>query len=179
MNTNTNYQNQDWYQDIYTKGFVILSEPNLLNLIAMDDNFQLLNKEERLRDNGAKDIPQELANRFNMAGNYLQYKYIEPIWPNSQYKKFIVWDGVDKDNQFWHTDVFEDMNIFFLFYFDDTHNETGGAINFKWGDQTYKHQPKKGDLILVSNKRGFFHRADSTSIRRRVASFDFQVNGEI
>jgi hypothetical protein len=166
------------HEDLHTKGFVILNEPDLYKLIDMDENYQLLNKEERLRDNGEKDMPADLSKRFKMAAQYLQFKYIEPSWPHSTFKKFIVWEGVDKDNQLWHTDLFEDLNLFFLFYFDDTFPETGGAINFKWGENTFKYQPKRGDLILVSNRRGFFHRADATSIRRRVASFDFQVEGQ-
>jgi hypothetical protein len=168
-----------WHEEIYTKGFVILNEPDLYRLIGMDEDFQLLNKEERLRDNSEKDMPQDLAKRFKMAAQYLQYKYVEPVWPNSEYRKFVVWEGVDKDNQLWHTDLFEDLNLFFLFYFDDTHPETGGAIYFKWGENTFKFQPQRGDLILVSNRKGFFHRADASTIRRRVASFDFQVEGKL
>lgn len=165
-------------EDIYTKGFVKFSEPNGLDLIKIDE-FRLLNVEERQRDNGEKDIPAELTNRLNAFGQYLHFKYILPEWPDAQYNKFLVWDGVDKDNQGWHTDMFENYDVFFLYYLDDTHESTGGAINFKWdSDKTASFQPKAGDLFMVSNKRGFWHKADDTQITRRLASFDYSTNAD-
>lgn len=166
-------------QDIETKGYYKLSEPEGLSLIGIDE-FRLLNTEERSRDNGVKDIDPKLSERLTTFAYYLKEKYIDPNWPDAVYNKFIVWDGVDRDNQGWHTDMFEDYDIFFLYYLDDTASETGGSINFKWGsldknEQTATYQPKAGDLFLVSNARGFWHRAGSTSITRRVASFDFNI----
>jgi hypothetical protein len=166
-------------EDIYTKGFVKLSEPDALSLINIDE-FKLLNVEERTRDNGIKDVNEELANRLTTFAYYLKTKYIDPNWDDAKYNKFIVWEGVDRDNQGWHTDMFEDYDIFFLYYLDDTAEATGGSINFKWGslegeEQIANFQPKAGDLFMVNNLRGFWHRADSTTIQRRVASFDFTV----
>lgn len=166
-------------KDIYSKGFVQLSEPDALALINIDE-FKLLNVEERVRDNGKQDVSDELAKRLETLALYLKTKYIDPEWPTAEYNKFIVWDGVDRDNQGWHTDMFENYDIFFLYYFDDTHVETGGSINFKWGvlqgqEQTATFQPRAGDVFMVNNLRGFWHRADDTKIRRRVASFDFCV----
>jgi hypothetical protein len=166
-------------KDIYTKGFVKFSEPEALDLIKIDQ-FKLINVEERTRDNGVKDVPLELTKRMEAFAFYLKEKYITPEWSNAKYNKFLVWDGVDRDNQGWHTDMFEDYDVFFLYYMDDTFEETGGAINFKWGslegsEETATFQPKAGDLFLVSNLRGFWHKADSTKIVRRVASFDFTV----
>lgn len=172
-------ESNNWYADIFTKGFVILKEPALKEIINFPETFQFINKEERLRDNGVRDLPADITDRFEKVAQLLRFKYLEPNWGPTQFRKFITWDGVDKDNQYWHTDVFEDMNVFFLYYFDDTFAETGGGIQFKVGDQIFSHQPKSGDLIMVSNKRGFFHKADATSIRRRVASFDFMVTGDI
>lgn len=166
-------------KDIYTKGFVKLFEPEALELIRINE-FKLINVEERTRDNGINDVPEELANRLTTFAFYLKTKYIDPEWSNSKYNKFIVWDGVDRDNQGWHTDMFENYDIFFLYYMDDTFEETGGSINFKWGtledkEETASFQPKAGDLFMVNNLRGFWHRADSTTITRRVASFDYTV----
>ena len=166
-------------KDLYTKGFVKLSEPEALDLIRIGD-FRLPNTEERLRDNGKLDVSPELASRLDTFGYYLKTKYIDPEWPNNTYNKFITWDGVDKDNQGWHTDMVEDYDVFFLYYFDDTAEQTGGSINFKWkenGIETSAHfQPQAGDLFLVYNKKGFWHRAEATTIQRRVASFDFTIN---
>lgn len=166
-------------QDIYTKGFIKLYEPEGLDLIKIDE-FKLINVEERTRDNGKNDVPIQLTQRLETFAYYIKTKYLDFEWPNSVYNKFIVWDGVDRDNQGWHTDMFENYDVFFLYYFDDTFKETGGGLNFKWGglndsEQTMSFQPKAGDLFMVNNMRGFWHRADNTSITRRVASFDYSV----
>ena len=161
--------------DIRIKGFVKLHEPEGLGIINID-RYKLKNVEERTRDNGEKDIPDELTKSLNLFAYYLKTKYIDPSWPESKYNKFIVWDGVDKDNQGWHTDLFEGYDLFFLYYLDDTHSDSGGGINFKWDkNKTASFQPQKGDLFLVNNTRGFWHRADSTAITRRVASFDYNT----
>ena len=118
--------------------------------------------------------------KLKLASAYIKEKYLDKEWPNNSFFKYTVWNGVDKDNQGWHTDMFEKYDVFFLFYNDDTYEETGGSIQFKWkvGDafETKSFQPKKGDIFLVSNSRGFWHRAESTNIQRRVISFDFLTN---
>jgi hypothetical protein len=161
-----------------TKGFVKLHEPDGLDIISID-KFRLPNTEERLRDNTKNDVDPELAVRMDTFACYLQTKYINPIWPKNKYNKFIAFEDVDKDNQGWHTDMFEKYDMFFLYYLDDTHEATGGSIHFKWKttgiEETYSFQPKAGDLVLVNNSKGFWHRAESTSIKRRVVSFDFNI----
>lgn len=160
--------------DIYTKGFVKLSEPEGLEIINLDE-FRLMNTEERSRDNTINDVNPELAKRLSFFAHYLKTKYIDPEWTDAKYNKFIVWEGVDKDNQGWHTDMFENYDVFFLYYLDTMSPETGGSINFKWGNETAQFYPKAGDLFMVNNMRGFWHKAETCSIRRRVASFDFNV----
>jgi hypothetical protein len=161
--------------DIYTKGYVKFYEPNGLDLIRINDH-KLLNTEERARDNGKEDIDHLLANKLNLFGQYLHNSYILPEWSDAIYNKYLVWDGVDKDNQGWHTDMFEDYDVFFLYYLDHTYKESGGAINFKWdGDRTASYQPIAGDLFMISNIRGFWHKADDTKIKRRVCSFDYST----
>ena len=161
--------------DIYTKGYVKFYEPQGLDLIQINEH-KLLNTEERARDNGKEDIDHLLANKLNLFGQHLYQTYILPEWPEAIFNKYLVWDGVDKDNQGWHTDMFEDYDVFFLYYLDHTYKESGGGINFKWdGDKTSSYQPMAGDLFLVSNIRGFWHKADDTKIRRRICSFDFST----
>jgi hypothetical protein len=165
--------------NIYTQGFVKLSEPEGLEIINID-KFTLLNKEERMRDNNINDVSAELAHRLTLFAHFLKTKYVDPEWPAAIYNKFIIWDGVDKDNQGWHTDMFESYDIFFLYYLDTMSKETGGSINFKWGtldndESTATFYPKAGDLFIVNNNRGFWHKAESCSVQRRVCSFDFNV----
>jgi hypothetical protein len=165
--------------NIYERGFVKLFEPEGLAIINAD-KFTLLNREERSRDNTINDVHPELAERMNLFSQYLKTKYIDPEWPEAIYNKFIIWEGVDKDNQGWHTDMFESYDIFFLYYLDSMSEETGGSISFKWGmldgeENTMKFYPKAGDLFMVNNSRGFWHKAESCEIQRRVCSFDFNV----
>lgn len=164
-------------KDIYTKGFVRFNVPEGLDIIK-DKEFKLLNVEERARDNGVKDIPAELSLRLNTFAQYIKAAYVDPEWPDAVYNKFIIWEGVDRDNQGWHTDMFEGYDIFFLYYLTDNSPETGGQIEFKWKDGQDIYYPKAGELYMVNNCRGFWHKAGSSSITRRVASFDFNVGLE-
>ena len=161
--------------DVKTKGYVKFYEPGISDLVSLDKH-TLTNTEERQRDNGEKDIDPLLHQRFTVIGSYLHTKYIKPTHPKSEYLYYNVWNGVDKDNQGWHTDFMEGYDLFFLYYFDTTKEETGGNISFRHdkGEDTF--QPVKGDLFLVSNERGFWHKAGDTKIQRRVASFNFKTN---
>lgn len=161
--------------DVKTKGYVKFYEPGISDLVALDEH-TLTNTEERQRDNGEKDIDPILHQRLTVVGSYLHTKYIKPTYPKSEYQYYNVWNGVDKDNQGWHTDFMEGYDLFFLYYFDTTKEETGGNISFRHdkGEDTF--QPVKGDLFLVSNERGFWHKAGDTKIQRRVASFNFKTN---
>jgi len=161
--------------DVNTKGYVKFYEPGINELVGLDEH-KLLNNEERQRDNGEKDVDTFLHQKMTVVGKYLHEKYIKPTYPKSEYLYYNVWDGVDKDNQGWHTDFMEGYDLFFLYYFDTTKPETGGDISFKYGDKEESFQPVKGDLFLVSNQRGFWHKAGDTSIQRRVASFNFKTN---
>lgn len=157
-------------------GFCELYEPDMVELLQLE-KYRLLNTEERNRDNGKLDLSEDLNFAMNVGAQYIKNTYVEPYWKNAQFLKYTVWDGVDRDNQGWHTDMFEEYDIFFLFYNDDTAEETGGAIQFKYKEDGVfvekSFQPKAGSLFCVSNARGFWHRAESTSIQRRVVSFDF------
>jgi hypothetical protein len=161
--------------DVKTKGYVKFYEPGISDLVALDEH-TLTNTEERQRDNGEKDIDPLLHQRLTVIGSYLHTKYIKPTYPKAEYQYYNVWNGVDKDNQGWHTDFMEGYDLFFLYYFDTTKEETGGNISFRHdkGEDTF--QPVKGDLFLVSNERGFWHKAGDTKIQRRVASFNFKTN---
>lgn len=119
-----------------------------------------------------------MSSRLTTFAYYLKTKYIDPEWPEAVYNKFIIWEGVDSDNQGWHTDMFEGYDVFFLYYLTDNTPETGGYIEFKWDSGEERHYPKAGDLFMVNNCRGFWHRAGQSNVVRKVASFDFSVGLE-
>ena len=90
-------------ENIDEKGWLRFSEPHALELIKLEE-FTLVNTEERQRDNGEKDVDPKLNERLNLFGHYLHQKYVVPTYPKSEFTYYNVWDGVDKDNQGWHTD---------------------------------------------------------------------------
>jgi len=161
--------------DIDIKGYIKFYEPKISELVDIDQH-KLLNTEERQRDNGKNDVDVFLDKKLTVVAKYLHEKYIKPIYSNSEYIYYNIWNGVDRDNQGWHTDFMEGYDLFFLYYFDISKPETGGQICFKYQDKEDEFYPKKGDLFLISNKRGFWHKAGKTSIQRRVASFNFKTN---
>ena len=62
------------------------------------------------------------------------------------------------------------------YYFDDMKKDTGGAVHFKHGKIEETVYPKRGDIIVLNQAQGYFHRAEQATIKRRQASFDFVLN---
>ena len=166
--------NKDWLEDFNTKGFVVFQSKPLVNLIDID-GFSMKYEGEMLRDNNAEDLPELINRQLEMAAVILQEDFINEMFEESEFIKYIVWEGVDADSAAWHNDGFEGMNAFFLIYFDDMSEETGGAVHFKRGEIENTVYPKRGDLILLNQAQGYFHRAEKATIPRRQASFDYMV----
>jgi len=165
---------EQWVRDFNEKGFVVLHEPELVELLDID-SFQMKYTEEMLRDNTIEDLPAHINKQLELIAHTLKTKYIDEMFEESSFVKYILWEGVDADSAAWHNDGFEGMNAFFLLYLDDQNESTGGDVHFKWGDNEETIYPKRGDLVLLNQAPGFFHRAEKASILRRQASFDFVV----
>lgn len=165
----------DWLNDFKTKGFAKLAEPGLVDLVDADA-FGLEHTEEMLRDNMAEDLPDLINKQLEMVSRILKSKYIDDAFTESKFVRYIMWEGVDADSANWHNDGFEGMNVFFLMYFDDMHESTNGAVHFKYpgGEETF--YPKRGDVFVLNQSPGFFHRAEKATVQRRQASFDFLVD---
>lgn len=166
----------DWKKDFLTKGYAYFREEELAKMIDIDD-VEFHYHEERLRDNFRDNLPEEVVTQMEMARTYLTQKYIDPTFKDNEFMNYVIWEGVDADSGIWHNDGFEGGNVFFLFYFDDQHPATGGEVQFKWPGEgnidTY--YPKKGDLMLLNQTPGFFHRASKSTIPRRLASWTYLV----
>lgn len=164
-----------WLKDFNEKGFVLLRDENAADLIDVD-SFELKYNEEMLRDNSENDLPSNVKKQMDIVAEHIKTKYLDRMFETANFIKYILWEGVDADTALWHNDGFEGMNAFFLLYFDNQTEESGGVVAFKWegGEETF--YPKRGDLILLNQAPGFFHRADKASITRRQASFDFVVS---
>jgi hypothetical protein len=166
----------DWKNDFLTKGYAKFTEIDLADMIDID-KVVFHYHEERLRDNFKDNLPAEVVDQVELAKTYLTNKYIDPVFPNSEFMNYVIWEGVDADSGIWHNDGFEGGNVFFLFYFDDQFPESDGEVQFKWPGEgnidTY--YPKKGDLMILNQSPGFFHRASKSKITRRLASFTYYV----
>jgi len=163
----------DWVTELHTKGFTRFFRPDLVDLV--DGDFLLVHTEEMLRDNFKEDLPSHVNAQLTIIANVLQMDYMNQGFDHNQFVKYIFWEGVDADSGAWHNDGFEGMNYFFLLYFDNMAESTGGAVHFKYGQNEETFFPQRGDLFLLNQNSGFFHRAEKASITRRQASFDFLV----
>lgn len=168
--------NNNWIETFKSKGYAKFEEKELSKMIDID-KVQFHFHEERLRDNFKDNLPKDVMMQMETAKVYLTEKYINPYFNKSEFMNYVVWEGVDADSSLWHNDGFEGGNVFFLFYFDDQFPETGGEVQFKWPGEgnidTY--YPKKGDLMLLNQAPGFFHRASKSKIQRRLASFTYYI----
>ena len=166
---------EQWLKDFNEKGFVLFRDEALADMIDVD-SFTLKYNEEMLRDNSKGDLPEHVAHQMDIVSQYLKHEYLSRMFDKADFVKYILWEGVDADTAAWHNDGFEGMNAFFLLYFDDQDEETGGVVEFKWKDGEESFYPKRGDLILLNQQSGFFHRAEKATIKRRQCSFDYKVN---
>lgn len=167
---------EQWINDFYTKGYAKFSEPDLVKMISVED-VDFVYHEERLRDNFRDGFPPHVVQQMDLANAYLTEKYIDKLSQDHEFMNYVIWEGVDKDSGLWHNDGFEGGNVFFLFYFDQQFPESGGEIQFKWPGEgnidTY--YPKPGDLMLLNQSSGFFHRASKSKIQRRLCSWTYHV----
>jgi hypothetical protein len=165
----------DWINDFRTKGYAKFSEIDLANMVDID-KVVFHYHEERLRDNFKDNLPVEVVKQMELVKVYLTQKYIDAAFKNYEFMNYVVAEGVDADSSIWHNDGFEGGSVFFLFYFDDQHEETAGEVEFRWPNGGHaKYYPKKGDLILLNQTPGFFHRASKSKIPRRLSSFTYNV----
>lgn len=97
------------------------------------------------------------------------------IVPNSIIRKRRLWEGVNNDAVNWHNDYGEGPNCFFLLYFSDMNETTGGAVFFRNKFQEWKLYPQKGLLVAVNCLNNFEHKAEKANQERIVASFYFDL----
>jgi hypothetical protein len=103
-------------------------------------------------------------------------KYVDKYFSEYHVKKRRIWKGVNEDATFWHNDLREGPNCFFLLYFSNMEKINEGAVYFKSGKKEFKIYPKPGTLIAVNCSENFFHKADFTDKERIQASFCFDIN---
>lgn len=165
----------DWVNDFRTKGYAKFSEPELASMVDID-KVVFHYHEERLRDNFKDNLPTDVVAQMERVKAYITQKYIDVGFTDYEFMNYVIAEGVDADSGIWHNDGFEGGSAFFLFYFDDQFEETDGEIEFRWPQGGHaKYYPKKGDLILLNQTPGFFHRASKSKITRRLASITYNI----
>lgn len=106
-------------------------------------------------------------------------KYIAPMWSEYKLMEFDISEKIEEDDNIcvWHNDSKFGFNLTFLYYLDNMTPETGGAISIRNGLYEDKIYPKKGMLLMLSQKPGVEHKVEFTELTRRVYGMDFKVEG--
>lgn len=102
-------------------------------------------------------------------------------------KLFSEWELVELNEMFevqesdriveWHNDSKWGMNVTFLYYMSDMSPEVGGSISIRNSVNETKIYPKKGTLIMMSQKKHVEHKAEYAKVERHMFNIDFDVKG--
>jgi len=86
-----------------------------------------------------------------------------------------LWDGVEPSSSEWHNDHIEGGNMFALIYFDSmpTDGSYGGSLSVKSPANIITLYPQRGDIVFVSHADCIHHKAESSTIQRRVMNMAF------
>lgn len=161
----------DQANNFLTKGFAIFEVPNLIDL----SQFNITNVElnDNLENKFSVDEEAQLKNFID----YVSNNFVKPLYNNFEVVYYSVWDGVDAGSLSWHNDSVEGFDFNVLYYFDNTDEEVGGSVEFRYSDGEYKIYPKAGNLIFINQNGKFFHKASRSNTHRRVASIEYKVYG--
>jgi hypothetical protein len=162
-----------------TQGYVIENDKDVFKFISLDNinwtddekiGLQICKKEELIE------------NQLLDTQKYLGEKYVKLIDKNYKLSdKIDLVNGVDKATMLWHNDLIEGPNCGCLLYFDDTDEDTGGAIKFRHAkskDQICEIYPKKYDIIVINHSLRFQHivTEQKMPVPRRVMSLNFYLD---
>ena len=160
------------------KGYTLLRDEKLLKTFDID-----------ALDWGEKgDMGVALAKRNEDINKQLEKladkvsdNYVMPIFGSHGVSKIEVVNGLDKPTLEWHNDLVEGPNCGCLLYFDDTDEDTGGAIKFRHAkskDQISEIYPKKFDIIVINHSLRFQHMVTEQKmpVPRRVMSLNFYLD---
>jgi len=92
--------------------------------------------------------------------------------------KYSVWGGVEPSSREWHNDGIEGGSLFALIYFDSTPEDgsCGGSLKVKTHDIEHTIYPQRGDIIFVSHALITQHKAEPSTIQRRVMNLTFDCH---
>ena len=107
--------------------------------------------------------------------------YVMPIFGLHGISKIEVVNGLDKPTLEWHNDLIEGPNLGCLLYYDDTDEDTGGSISFRFKktkEVTAQFYPKKYNILFINHSLRFQHIVEEQKmpVPRRVISMNFNIN---
>src|SRR5210317_1002697 len=160
--------------NFFINGYQIFNEPQLGSMInttgltwKKEHNHNYVQNATPLLEAGLTNIHYAIAK-----------KYVEPCFSEYEMLGHKMWEGVDEYSTFYHNDLVEGPNMFFLLYFSDMDCLQEGAIYFKQNTgEEFKYYPKKYDLIAVNCSTQFQHKADKTKHERILTDYNFYVKG--
>lgn len=120
------------------------------------------------------DLESELKTIIEETKVFLVENYISKVFTNYQFLDYYAWEGVDPGSSVWHNDKREGFNSNILVYLDDSLG--CNTIEVKSDNEEFKMYPKKGDFIWLNQSTRFLHRATHIQGRRRVFSFEFNID---
>lgn len=160
---------KEQFENFVTKGYAVFTDPGIIDL----SKFVITNVEfaEDLYDITDHEEQQHLEKFIN----YVSEHYVKTVYPNFRVEYANVWDGVDAGSMNWHNDHVEGFDLNVLYYHDSTSPETGGEIEFKYPGGEDKLYPKSGTLIFINQNGQFEHKANRSTVNRRVASIEYKI----
>lgn len=110
---------------------------------------------------------------------YLAEKYLSPIFPSWNLVEVHYSEKVTPEDRItvWHNDAKVGMNVTFLYYMDEMSPDVGGSISIRNGLYEETIYPKPGTLILLSQQPHVQHKAEYSTVTRRMYNIDFNVEG--
>jgi hypothetical protein len=161
--------NQTQANNFLTKGYAHFHENNLIDLSI----FKITNVE----------IKGDLKNNFTFEEkilleyfvNYISENYVSTLYNNFEVTYYSVWNGVHEGSTKWHNDSDEGFNFGVNYYHDNTDENIGGSVEFRYPGGEDTVYPKSGDLIFINQNKNFLHKANRSKSSRRVASIEYKV----
>ncbi len=169
------------YDDFFNNGFSLINDPEVFVYLEDIDYWEWLNwKHQGLQLIKRTD---EIQNAIDKTQILLGEKYVSKFDPNYKLgKECEIVNGMDDATLSWHNDNIEGYNLCILLYFDTMDHDIGGKTKFRHmasKEISGEFYPKKYDVSFMNHCLRFEHVVTplNFSMHRRVASFNFNING--
>jgi hypothetical protein len=168
--------NENFLYDIKNRGFFIFDFSENINLIDINKIKFEWEEKYNLRENVPINMLNEIKNMLNILHYEIDEKILKGNVKKSEISNNRMWEGFSEETDFWHNDIVDGPNLFFLLYFDDMTKTNDGALWVKNEKEEIRILPKSGTLVCLNQDNpNFLHKAEKSKFRRVVASFDFFV----